>query len=192
MLRQKQRELAWARVWYILQAAVKTPKARRARNASADASEIRAVLTLLSATPQKIAEIAQGVSQQRLHRRPEADAWSAQEIVAHLRACADVWGRSIDRMVTEDRPTIRYVSPRGWIRKTDYLQQTFDETLRGFVEQRAALVATLRTLSVSSWTRSATFTGTTLGRVGTVLSYATRIAEHEVRHLAQLRRTVRS
>ena len=149
------------------------------------------MLALLSDTPKRMAQIAQGLSEHRLHRRPAVDAWSAQEIAAHLRACAEVWGRSIDRMLAEDHPTIRYVSPRGWIKKTDYLQQNFHETLRAFSEQRATLVTTLRTLSSNSWTRGATFTGTTPGRAGTVLSYATRIAEHEVRHLDQLRRAVK-
>lgn len=136
--------------------------------------------------------MAQGLSEQQLHRRPEVDAWSAHEIVAHLRACAEVWGRSIDRMLAEDHPTIRYVSPRGWIKKTDYLQQDFRDTLRGFSEQRAVLVTTLRELTSSGWARGAIFTGTSSGRDGTVFSYATRIADHEVRHLDQLRRTVKS
>ncbi len=169
---------------------MKKSDARRARNTHANGSESRAVLTLLSATPKEIARIARGFNEEQLHRQPDVDAWSAQEIVAHLRACAEVWGRSIDRMLTEDHPTIRYVSPRGWIRKTDYLQQNFRETLRRFSEQRAALVARLGKLTSSGWTRGATFTGTTLGRNGTVLSYATRIADHEVRHLDQLRRTL--
>src|SRR3954453_7056177 len=142
---------------------MKTRRAQRARNLHTDAAEIRAVLTLLSDTPAKVAQIAQGLSEQQLHRRPAAEAWSAHEIVVHLRACAELWGRSIDRMLAEDHPTIRYVSPRGWIKKTDYLQQNFDETLRRFSEQRAVLVATLRTLSSETWTRGATFTGSTLG-----------------------------
>jgi hypothetical protein len=79
--------------------------------------------------------------------------------VAHLRACADVWGGSIDRMVAEEHPTIRYVSPRSWIRKTD-----------------------LSRLDTPGWSRRTTFTGITLGREATVLSYATRIADHEVLH----------
>jgi len=151
----------------------------------------RTVLAALSATPKQIARIARGRTEARLRRKPAADAWSAQEIVAHLRACAEVWGGSIERMLTEDRPTIRYVSPRGWIRKTDYLQQNFRETLRGFTQQRAALVRTLKALRASDWERGATFTATTLGRKGTVLGYARRIADHEVRHLDQLRRTVK-
>lgn len=166
--------------------------ARRPQNARPKASEIRAVLTLLSETPRQIARIARGLSERQLHRQPEAEAWSAQEIVAHLRACAEVWGRSIERMLAEDDPAIRYVSPRGWIRKTDYLEQAFRDTLKGFSERRAELVTTLATLPPSAWTRGATFTGTTLGRGGTVFSYATRIVDHEVRHLDQLRRTVKS
>jgi len=171
---------------------MKKSDARRARNTHANASEIRAVLKLLSATPKKIARIAQGFNEQQLNRRPDVDAWSAKEIVAHLRACAEVWGRSIDRMLTEDHPTIRYVSPRGWLKKTSYLQQNFRETLTRFSDQRGMLVARLSKLTSGGWTRGATFTGTTLGRDGTVLSYATRIADHEVRHLDQLRRTLTS
>ena len=158
--------------------------------ASAGESEIQAVLDVLSETPKQIARIARGRSDPQLHNKPAADAWSAQEIVAHLRVCAEIWGRSIDRMVVEDHPTIRYVSPRGWISKTDYLQQSFRDNLRAFSDQRAVLIGTLRPLGVSDWARGATFTATTLGREATVLSYATRIADHEVQHLDQLRRTL--
>ena len=103
----------------------------------ASASEIKAVLTALSATPKQIARIARGRSRAQLHRKPAADAWSAQEIVAHLRACAEVWSGSIERMLAQDHPTIRYVSPRGWIKKTDYLEQDFRDSLRAFSERRA-------------------------------------------------------
>jgi hypothetical protein len=153
-------------------------------------SETRAVLTALSATPKQIAGIARSRSAQDLHRKPAADAWSALEIVAHLRACAEVWGSSIERMLAEDHPTIRYVSPRGWIRKTDYLEQSFRDSLRAFSHRRTTLIATLRDLHPDEWSRRASFTGTTQGREATVLSYAVRIADHEVRHLSQLRRTV--
>lgn len=149
------------------------------------------MLDVLSETPKQIARIARGRSDQQLHRKPRADAWSAQEIVAHLRACVEIWGRSIGRMSAEDHPTIRYVSPRGWIKKTDYLQQSFRDNLQVFSQQRAVLVGTLSKLGVSDWARGATFTATTLGREATVLSYAIRIADHDVRHMDQLRRTVK-
>ena len=160
------------------------------RSAPAE-SEIRAVLTALSETPKQLARITRGCSDRQLHRPPEPGAWSAQEIVAHLQACAEVWGGSIERMIAEDRPTIRYVSPRSWIKKSDYLQQSFHACLSAFSDRRATLVETLRALDRIDWSRGATFTATTLGREATVLSYGRRIADHEAQHLVQLQRTVR-
>jgi uncharacterized damage-inducible protein DinB len=168
-------------------APMKTP--RQAECAST--SEIEHVLTLLSGTPRDIARIVKGLSERQLQRQPHTDAWSAQQVVAHLRACADAYGHWITRMLAEDHPTIRYVSPRGWIRKTDYLQHNFSETLDGFSKERSRLLAVLTTLKPGEWARGATFTGTVSGRNGTVLSYAARMANHEVGHLDQIRRTVR-
>ena len=148
------------------------------------------MLAGLAETPKAISRITRDCTVRQLHRKPAADAWSAREIVAHLRACAEVWGRSIERMLAEDHPTIRHVSPRAWIRKTDYLRQGFHESLEDFSRRRGALVKTLGALDARDWSRGATFTATTLGRQATVLDYAKRIADHEVRHLAQLRRTL--
>lgn len=154
-------------------------------------AEAERTLTTLSATPREITRLARGCDNGLLHRAPAPDAWSARDIVAHLRACAVVWGRSMDRMIAEDHPTLRYVSPRSWMKKSDFLARDFHESLRAFTQERTALLATLGALDAPGWTRGATFTGTTLGKEATVLSYATRIAEHEVGHLDQLRRTLK-
>src|SRR3954471_22759678 len=122
-------------------------RSRPQPQATASGAEIQSLLATLAGTPNEIARIASRRTASQLHRRPLADAWSAHEILAHLRACADVWGRSIGRMLAEDRPTIRYVSPRGWIRKTDYLQLGFHESLEAFSRQRASLIATLEGLA---------------------------------------------
>lgn len=153
-------------------------------------SEMQLTLRALSDTPAEMARIVRGCSDAELQRQPAPDAWSAREIVAHLRACAEVWGSSIDRMISEDHPTIRYVSPRGWIRRTDYLEQRCRDSLRELSKARVGLVERLGALDASGWSRRATFTGTTLGRDATVLSYARRIADHEVGHLDQLRRAL--
>ena len=152
--------------------------------------EIEVVLEMLASTPTQIARIARGHDDRQLLRQPAPDAWPARDIVAHLRACAEVWGRCIDRMITEDHPTIRHVSPRTWIRRTDYLDQYFRVSLREFAASRAGLLERVRLLDAEGWFRRATVTGTTSGRDATVLTYARRIADHEVQHLEQLRRTI--
>ena len=95
------------------------------------------VLTLLAETPPRLAALTAGLAPAQLHTRPNHDGWSANEVLAHLRACADVWGMCIMRIIEEDRPTWRAVSPRTWIKQTDYPELAFRPSLGAFTTQRA-------------------------------------------------------
>jgi hypothetical protein len=156
------------------------------------ANEIDEVVARLADTPRRVALITQGLEEAELHRQPDANSWSPSDILAHLRANADVWGKSILRMIAEDHPTIRYVSPRGWMTRSGYTAQEFSASLAAFSGQREELLEALRRLSSADWSRGATFTGTTLGREQTVLSYAGRIAGHEAQHIPQLEDAVKA
>jgi hypothetical protein len=147
---------------------------------------------LLAATPRRIASLSKAVENSKLHLRPHPDSWSANDILAHLRACADVWGKSMVDMITRHNPTLRYISPRSWIRKTDYLELEFRGSLKAFADQRRELLRALKDLRMADWSRSATFTATTKGREQTVFSYACRIAEHEKKHCDQIEAVLKS
>ena len=149
-------------------------------------SEIEEVLQSLSAMPDRLAARSLGLDDARLNRSSAEGEWSANQILAHLRACADVWGKSILAMIAQEHPTLRYVSPRTRMKKSGYAEQGFHPSLRAFTEQRNELVRTLNALDMAGWCRRATFTGTTRGREQTVLSYAQRIAQHEDEHCTQL------
>lgn len=150
------------------------------------------LLTTLAATPQRLTAMTSDLDHAQLHASPTDDAWSINEILGHLRACAEVWGKSILVMIDQDHPTLRYVSPRTQMRKANYAAQEFQPSLQTFTEQRAALIQALTALDSAGWARGATFTGTTRGRSQTVFSYAQRIAEHETQHLAQVAAVVRA
>src|SRR5207247_10247074 len=102
---------------------------------------IEQVLTVLAATPPRIAALTAGLLPAQLHTAPNRDEWSANDVLAHLRACADVWGNCIVAIIAEDTPTLRAVNPRTWIRKTDYLEQEFQPSLHAFATQRTDLLA---------------------------------------------------
>ena len=121
-----------------------------------------------------------------------ADAWSANEILVHLRCCADVWGESIVRILKQDNPTFRYVSPRAWMRKTDYLELEFHASFLAFRTQREDLLKILRTLRGEDWSRRANVKAASKVREETVLSYAQRLADHECGHCEQIERVLRS
>ena len=52
-------------------------------------------LTMLAAAPSRITELTKGMSLVQLVTSPEPDEWSARDVLAHLRACSDMWGKYI-------------------------------------------------------------------------------------------------
>ena len=151
---------------------------------------IEQMLTVLAATPPRIAALTAGLLPAHVHTRPHPDEWSANDVLAHLRACADVWGTCIAAMLAEDRPTMRAVNPRTWIRQTDYLEQAFQPSLHAFATQRTDLLAVLEPLPPAGWSRAATVTGAGKLLERTVLFYAQWLAGHERPHVKQIERIV--
>lgn len=157
---------------------------------SRSALTIEQVLTMLAATPPRIAALTAGVAPAHLQTPAHPTEWSANEVLAHLRACADVWGNCIGAMLAADRPTLRAVNPTTWIRHTDYRDQAFPSSLHAFATQRTALLAVLEPLAPADWTRTATLTGAGKPLERTVLGYAQWLARHERPHVKQLERLV--
>lgn len=153
---------------------------------------IEQVLSLLAATPPRLAALTADLPPAQLHTSPNADEWSANDVLAHLRACADVWGTCIATMLTEDGPTLRAVNPTTWIKQTNYRDLDFQPSLCAFAAQRAELLTVLEPLPPDSWSRAATVTGAGKVLVLTVLDYARRLARHERPHLKQVERIVNS
>lgn len=151
---------------------------------------IEQVLTLLAETPARITALTAGLTPAQLHTAPNHDGWSANDVLAHLRACADVWGNCMMAIVVQDRPTLRAVNPRTWIKKTDYLEQEFQPSLQAFAAQRADLLAALEPLARKGWSRPATVTGAGKILERTVLFYGQWLAGHERQHRKQFERIV--
>jgi len=148
------------------------------------------VLTQLREQPKAIAALTAGLPRARLHRSPDDGEWSLNDVLAHLRCCADVWGKYIAMIIAEDRPTIRAMSPRTWIKRTNYPDLEFTLSLRAFTKQRAELLALLRPLPKTGWSRSATVTGAGKPITRTVLDYAQWLANHERSHVKHIERIV--
>jgi hypothetical protein len=150
------------------------------------------VLDLLAETPRRIEALAAGLAPARLRSAPARDEWSANEVLAHLRACADVWGSCMLRMIAEDTPTLRAVNPRTWINNTNYLRLEFRPSLRAFARQRADLLAILDPMPQKGWSRRAKVTGAGAVLMRTVLFYGRWMAGHERPHVKQVARIVGS
>jgi hypothetical protein len=159
-----------------------------------DAKELptsQQLLTVLAENPERIAALTGGLAPAQLSRRPR-DGWSANDVLAHLRSCADVWGDYIAAMLAEHGPTLRGVDPRTWIKRTNYPELEFLSSLRSFAKQRADLLAVLEPLPLEGWSRGATITGGGSARQRTVHAYANSLARHERAHVKQIARIVES
>ena len=149
---------------------------------------IEQVLTLLAETAPRIAARTAGLTAAHLQASASHDEWSANDVLAHFRACADQWGNCMVAMIAEDKPTLQAVNPLPWINKTDYLELEFRPSLRSFATQRADLMTVLEPLPHEAWSRTATVTGAGAVLERTVLFYGRWPAGHERPHVKQVER----
>ena len=151
---------------------------------------IEQLLPLLAETPSRIAAITFDLTPTQLRTKSGDDEWSANDVLAHLRSCADVWGGCIMTMIAEDMPIIRAINPRSRIKRTDYPDLEFRASLNAFATQRAELLGFLEQLPAEAWSRRAIVTGAGSVLERTVYSYAERLARHEQPHINQVVRIV--
>ena len=100
-------------------------------------------LALLRENASRLAALTDGLPAERLHRAPGPDEWSPNDVLAHIRACCDVWGGNIERILAEEHPTFAGTNPRTWMKRTDYPTWQFEAAARAFAAQREGLLETL-------------------------------------------------
>lgn len=153
-----------------------------ARLAPPKPADIALYLALLESTPQRLADFAQGRSDDALAEPPAPKVWSPVEVLAHLRGCNDVWTQSMFAMLAEDEPALPVLDPRRWAKAARYAHLPFAQSLQAFALGRVELLRVLSALPLERWQRAAK-----LGNhVHTVFTQARRLALHEKQHCDQL------
>ena len=111
------------------------------------------------------------------------DAWSAAEIMAHLRASDDILAYRIYTILVRDDPPMPAYDERRWAEVAQYTTIPFQDSLAVFAAKRAELVRVLRHLAPADWDRQGVhevYGPRTLRRV------VTGLVEHEEEHCVQL------
>jgi uncharacterized damage-inducible protein DinB len=146
-------------------------------------SEIQTSLAQLEETPRCIVACTFELSEARLSQRPASRDWSAIEILAHLRACADLWTHSIYAMLVTENPHLPDFDERRWAQAARYTNLGFHASLQAYSLERQRLLGVLRELSPDDWNRTALIGE----RAHSVFSQARRMAKHEAEHCAQMK-----
>jgi len=113
------------------------------------------LLRSLARTTERLESACQHLSAAQLTTPPAPGGWSLNEILWHIRATADVYGEHIARILNEDQPRWRHVSPRARMKKSRYDRLPFAESFAAFASQRASLIALLESIPAEAWQRSA-------------------------------------
>lgn len=145
--------------------------------------EIDKALSLLAETPLRIVELTKGMEDSALQVKPDKGSWSLNDILAHLRSCADLWTHSMYAMLAEKEPVLPDINERKWAKVTGYAEVAFAESFQAFSLQRENLLRVLKALPPEAWEKSAII----FGRKHTVFTQARRLAKHETEHLAQIK-----
>src|SRR4051794_2903842 len=147
------------------------------------------IMVILPVTVARLELLTVGLTPERLRLSPEPDAWSINDVLAHLRACHDVLGGNILRILREDRPTWRPMNPRTWIERTDYRDWQFASARAACGQRRPGWLRALEPLETEAWSRAARVSGVPGGVVERdVRYYGSWMAMHERAHLKHIRR----
>lgn len=144
-------------------------------------------LTTLAEAPAYIAGLTLGLAEAQLQAAPVAGEWSANQVLAHLRSCSDVWGNCIMTILNRDYPTLKAMDPRTWTMRTNYPYLDFRLSFAAYSAQRVELLDILRPLDPAAWLRTAIVTGAGKPLIRSVHFYAHWLAHHERTHLKQIR-----
>jgi hypothetical protein len=140
-------------------------------------------LELAEATPKRLAQLTAHLDDSQLAYPPAPDEWSVLQILNHLRACEEVWMHSLHAMLAYDKPNLKEIHPRQWIKKqSPYTSLAFSDSLQVFALRREALLLTLRGLSLDDWARECRLDRKT----HSVFSHVRRMVLHENTHCDQI------
>jgi len=148
---------------------------------------IEQILTLLADAPVRLFELTRGLSDSQLVIPPCTGGWSTRDVLAHLRACSDMWGNYIVLILSQENPTFQAVNPSTLIKQTDYLQQEFRPSLQAFTNQCAELLDILKPLAPEAWPRTVTSMTAGRPRQRSVYTHAQWLANHERSHIRQIK-----
>lgn len=147
-------------------------------------AEIQNYLGMLEETPRVLATYSKGKSGTELAAPPSPKAWSAVEILAHLRACEELWSYSIYAMLSQENPALELLDERRWAKVTRYSTLGWSESLQTFTLRRTELLRVLGDLTAEQWARTANIAG----RNHSIFSQTRRMVLHEAEHCEQITR----
>jgi len=142
------------------------------------------LLGVMAESPPWVQERMERVDPERWKRAPRAGAWSAHEVVCHLRDTDhEVFLPRLERMLAEALPQVPNVDMEGWDQARGYREQPAREALERWAGDRVKLVSRLASLGPQDWPRVGLHSSRGPFPLGDMVRYW---AEHDLSHRRQI------
>jgi hypothetical protein len=152
---------------------------------------VDATMEILRTTVPRLEELTKAAPDVHLYAVTDY-GWSVNDQLAHLRACHDVLGGAMLRIVREHHPAWRAKAPAARLKESDYPEWKFGPAFEAFRTQRAELLSVLEPLPAEAWQRTATVSAPpNVVYEYSVLYYGDWMATHERGHLRHMARILK-
>jgi DinB family protein len=144
-------------------------------------------LARLERTPRDVAGLLAGRTDAALSRQPAAGAWSARELVAHLRDLEELHETLLHAILAMDEPVLVEIDTERWVEERQYRRQHAGEAWEAFARRRDETLRLIMSLDPARRARAGLHPGR--GRM-TIEGLVSAIAWHDDHHLDQIRRAL--
>ena len=142
-------------------------------------------LTVLSGTPDALAQRIEGLSPRALAQPEEPGKWSMLQVCRHLADSEIVWAYRVRRILADDRPAIEGYDQDAWADRLHYERADLAESLAEIRAIRAGNLRLIRSLGAAERNR----VGIHSERGAESIEHLLRMyAGHDILHLNQLAR----
>jgi uncharacterized damage-inducible protein DinB len=151
------------------------------------ASQTPGRLERLRSTVDEIAALLAAAPPPALGRRPARDAWSATEIVCHLRDIEEAYGDRMRLILANDEPPVIQVDPDRWVDDRQYRRHEAAAALGAFRARRQDTLALLDSLDAGQWERAGRHPSRGLLTIRKIVH---SLAKHDAEHREQIARAL--
>ncbi len=151
-------------------------------NAWFDALEPFEAVARLRSTPQTIATLLDGMSEDDLNRQPAPGEWSMRQVLSHLHDAQGVLHTRLELLLTQDHPALSAQAVQEWTRQADAPASTAN-LFEDYQSLRDTIVARLEATPLKDWWRTGYHEE--FGEV-TLRQQVSYFAAHETVHLPQM------
>ena len=137
----------------------------------------------LRSTPEKAAELFDGIRDSQAHQPPEEGGWSLRQAISHLRDAQGVLAFRVNLILDHENPVLESKAVFEWATIESEHPPVVREIFETYRASRAQTVARLESLPLTDWWRRGRHEEFGELRLYQQVSY---FACHELTHLPQL------